>query len=113
MKIPQRIIDNLNPAFADTVFKLLNKLSDFRLNDDNMFRFKTSLCSYDGNFKNQDEKFKAISTLNESFNLLSTLQKKIALKTLQRAQMNYNIDSYLNLYIDEMDKLITKEDLLK
>ena len=109
MKLPKSITDNLNPSFADAVFKLLNKILDIRINDDNMFKFKTRLNEYDGNFKNQDERDKAIDALNKAYNLLSILQKKVVLRTVRRAQMNSNIDSYMDLYIKEVDILITKE----
>lgn len=109
MKLPKTITDNLNPSFADAVFKLLNTISDVRLNDDNLFKFKTRLNEYDGNFKNQDEKDKAIDALNKAYNLLSTLQKKIVFKAVRRALMSYNVDSYMDLYIKEVDILITKE----
>ena len=108
MKLPQRIVDNLNPEYVNAVFKLLNSLSDSRLNDNNLFKFKICLSGYDGDFDNQEERDTAISTLNCSYNHLSALQKKIVLRTLERGQINYNVNTYLDLYLKEIDALIAK-----
>lgn len=106
LKIPQIITSNLNPRIVDSVFSLLNEITDSHVKDEKMHLFLVILTDNDGKSKDFDKRTKGTIALNNIYSQLSLLQQKIVKRTFEIAIMTSDTKSILPKYHYEMEKLM-------